>query len=136
MIAFRFPWYIMTGGILALVLAYIAPIHSPIGFALILAGTMLLLDGSLGDRVLPRLTPHASFPEDWREIEHNLYLRGLGLARLIGGALACIGLAVSSASMGGGDWQGWYMVATGTGWVTSWVVAALRAIRDALANDL
>jgi hypothetical protein len=136
MISFRFPWYSMFAGALVVLFVCIAQARSPIGLAALLAGALLLLDGALGVRLLPSLTPHASFPEDWREIERNMYVRRLGVIRVAVAGLACVGLAVGSSVVGTGDWQVWYMTATIVACTIGWLLASLRAIRDALANDI
>jgi hypothetical protein len=101
-----------------------------------LAGALLLLDGCLGLRTLPPLTPHASYPNDWREIERRLYVGTPGLVRFGLAASACIILAVASASFGHGNWVPWYTVISIIAWAVVWLVASWKATRDTLANDI
>ena len=135
MIAFRLPWRVLLAGLGIVIAASMIEARQSIESALYLWGTLLLLDGSLGTRVLPGLTPHASYLADWRAIEINLYCRKQGMARMavsvvLAGAL-CIGVELAGQS----DWLVWCSIGAIVGWVVLWWVAALRAIRDALAND-
>ncbi|MEJ2459367.1 MAG: hypothetical protein P8Y58_14965, partial [Novosphingobium sp.] len=66
MISFRLPWYTLLLGVAVLAATLLLPLNEMLKLPMFLASTMLLLDGGLGLRTLPRLTPHASFPEDWR----------------------------------------------------------------------
>jgi len=134
MIAFRLPWWALCAGLGSLIAASTIGARQSIESALYLWG-VLLLDGCLGTRILPGLTPHASYPADWRAIEKNLYCRKQGMARMavsvaLAGAL-CLGVELAGQS----DLAIWYSLGAIVGWGGLWLVAALSAIRDALAND-
>ena len=135
MITFRLPWWAFCAGLGVVIAASTIGARQSIESALYLWGVLLLLDGCLGTRILPGLTPHASYPADWRAIEKNLYCRKQGMARMavsvaLAGAL-CIGVELAGQS----DLTNWYSLGAIVGWCGLWLVAALSAIRDALAND-
>jgi hypothetical protein len=135
MISYRLPWFTLLGGPMLMLTAYALPLPHSLEQSLMLAGVLLLLDGGLGLRTLPPLTPHASYPDDWRQIEHRLYAGKLGGARFGVAALACITLGLASASRVAGDCELWFMVVTILAWAVGWFAASLKAIRDTLAND-
>lgn len=54
MITYRLPWLTLLGGPVLIVMACaLSPLRS-VEMALVLAGTLLMLDGGLGVQVLPR----------------------------------------------------------------------------------
>jgi hypothetical protein len=135
MISFRMPWFTLLAGAAVFFLACFLTLPKLVSLTCALAGCLLMLDGSLGLRVLPMLTPHASFPEDWHAIERRFYFERLGLIRWIAATISCLLFGFSMALVSEGDWQGWLLVAIIVLWGCGWVLAALRAIRDVLAND-
>lgn len=135
MISFRLPWYSLLLGTIVLAVAFLLPLKETLKLPLFLVSVMLFLDGGLGLRTLPRLTPHASFPEDWRKIEQKLYFGSIGLARASASACACAALAAFSILFGDGDWRGWAAITIIIGFLIKWHFAALKAIRDTLGND-
>jgi hypothetical protein len=135
MINYRLPWFTLFGGPILVFLSYAIPMPRLVEQSIMLAGGLLLLDGGLGFRVLPSLTPHASYPDDWREIERRLYVGGPGKLRFTLATAACTALAIATANLGEGDWQIWFMVVAMAGWSLVWGAASLKAVRDTLAND-
>lgn len=135
MISFRLPWYSLLLGAIVLAVASLLPLKETLKLPLFLVSVMLFLDGSLGLRTLPRLTPHASFPEDWRKIEEKLYFGSMGLARASASACACAALAAFSILFGDGHWRGWAAITIIIGFLIYWLFAAFKAIRDTLGND-
>ena len=91
--------------------------------------------GGLGLRTLPQLVPFASFPEDWRQIERELYQGRIGLIRASLAALACIFLALAGLAVPEGDWQIWSVVALMVLSAIGWACASLKVIQDVLGND-
>ena len=135
MISFRLPWFTLLAGAATILLVCVLSLPEVIALTCALAGCLLMLDGSLGLRVLPMLTPHASFPEDWQAIERRFYFERLGIIRWVVGAIFCLFFGMSLVLLAGGDWQVWLLVAIIVLWGCGWTLAALRAIRDVLAND-
>jgi len=90
MISFRLPWYTLLLGPVVFAGACLLPLGEMLKLPTALAGIMLSLDGSLGLYILPRLTPFASFPEDWRSIERDLYFGGVGIMRASAAIMACV----------------------------------------------
>ncbi len=134
MISFRLPWYTLLLGPVVFSGACLLPLGEMLRLPTSLVGIMLLLDGSLGLRILPRLTPFASFPEDWRLIERDLYFGEVGIMRASASILACALLAVCSYIFGTGDWIGWSAIAIIVVFGIGWLFASLKAIRDTLSN--
>jgi len=134
MISFRLPWYTLLVGAIVFAGAWLLPFGETIKLPIALVGLMLLLDGSLGLRILPQLTPFASFPEDWRSIERGLYFGQVGITRASVSILACTALAVCRSIFGAGDWLGWCAITIIIVFGISWFFAALKAIRDTLSN--
>jgi hypothetical protein len=134
MISYRFPWFTLFGGPLVLLITFLATASEAITLPLALAGTLLVLDGTLGLRILPPLTPYASYPPDWAEIERRLYLQRLGVLRFAAAGITCLGFGVAVQFIGDGDWRLWFMVGAIISWGIVWVLAALSAIRGVLVN--
>jgi hypothetical protein len=135
MISFRLPWFTLFAGTAIFLLACFFSLPKVIALTCALAGCLLMLDGGLGLKVLPMLTPHASFPEDWQVIERRFYFERLGIIRWVAGAVFCLLFGLSLVLLAGGDWQLWLLVAIIVVWGCGWTMAALRASRDVLAND-
>lgn len=135
MISFRLPWYALSLGAIVFAATYFLPLEEALKLPIFLISVMLLLDGGLGLRTLPRLTPHASFPEDWRKIEQSLYFGALGIVRASVAVSACVALAAFTVYFGDGDWRGWSAIAIIVGFAIGWLIAALKAIRDTLSNE-
>ncbi|RYG97354.1 MAG: hypothetical protein EON58_09960 [Alphaproteobacteria bacterium] len=135
MIAYRMPWFTLIVGAAIIAAMCFLSLPEPARLTLTLVGGLLMLDGSLGLRVLPMMTPFASFPEDWLAIKRKFYFETLGVGRFLAAALGCAAFAVSATTFGDGDWQVWCLVALVVGWGCVWTLAALKAIRDVLAND-
>jgi hypothetical protein len=134
MINFRLPWYTLLLGPVVFAGACLLPLGETLRLPIALVAIMLLLDGSLGLRILPRLTPFASFPDDWRSIERELYFGELGITRASAAIMACTALAVCGSVFGTGDWLGWCAVTIIVMFGIGWFFAALKAIRDTIGN--
>lgn len=135
MISFRLPWYTLSLGVAVLAGAYLLPLGEIIKLPAALVGAMLFADGSLGLRVLPSLTPFASFPEDWQLIERDLYFSQVGVTRALVSILACVALGVCGSNFGAGNWLGWGTITVIVVFSISWFFAASKVIRDTLSND-
>lgn len=134
MISFRLPWFTLLLGSVVFAGACLLPLGEMLKLPTALVGIMLLLDGSLGLRILPRLTPFASFPEDWRSIERDLYFGEVGIIRASAAIMACVALAVCVSVFGTGDWLGWCAITIIVVFGIGWFFAALKAIRDTLSS--
>lgn len=135
MISFRLPWYTLYLGGAVLAGAYLLPLGEIIKLPAALVGTMLCLDGCLGLRILPLLTPFASFPKDWQLIERDLYLGKVGVARASASILACVTLGVCGSYFRARDWLGWCTITMVVVFSINWFFAASKVIRDTLGND-
>ena len=135
MIAFRLPWYSLSLGLAVCLAAGFLPIPEFAKGPIFLSGGLLLMDGGFGLRTLPALVPFASFPEDWRKIEHELYLGQIGMVRLSAAIMACTGLGIAGLVFPSGDWQIWSVVSLMVASAIAWFVVALKVIRDVLGND-
>ena len=135
MINYRLPWLTLFVGSAVVLLICFISLPKMIALTCALAACLLMLDGSLGLRVLPMLTPHASFPEDWQAIERRFYLEPLGIIRWVSGAVVCLLFGLSFKFLPDEVWQAWLLVTIMVLWACAWVLAALKAMRDVLGND-
>ncbi|MGE4305737.1 MAG: hypothetical protein AB7E24_17125 [Novosphingobium sp.] len=135
MISFRVPWYTLGLGTLILVIAGLLPLSDAVKWPMFLASGFLLLDGGLGLRTLPRLVPFASFPEDWQQIEREMYVGQIGLIRWTAAVIACLCLALAGITLPEGAWQIWSVVSLMAVSGIVWTIAALKVIREVLGND-
>lgn len=129
------PWYTLVLGALISITASLLLIPDAIKWPIFLAGGVLMMDGVLGLRTLPSLVPFASFPQDWQQIEREMYFGWIGKVRWATAILACIFLALAGLALPGGDWQIWAVVGLMVASAICWAVIALRVIREVLGND-
>lgn len=134
MISFRLPWYTLGFGLCSLLTASLLSISETIRWPIFLAGGLLSIDGGLGLRTLPALVPFASFPEDWRQIERELYFGQVGMIRSSAAVLACTCFAFAGLVFPKGDWQIWSVVSLMAASAIGWALAALMVIRQVLGN--